>query len=121
MGTNPSESDVSRKVGARVRAIRQDRGWRMADLARDCGMPLNTLHKIETGGRRVTVDDLAKLTKGLGINAAALVADPAGVYVGSVVLQDECGAAICTAYVGQVLLPGETVTVRLPTLTVAAA
>lgn len=121
MGTNPSQSDVSREVGARVRTIRQDRGWRLVDLAARSGMSMNTLSSIETGGRRISVDDLVKLTAGLGINATDLLADPDGVYVGSVVVRGEYGKAICTVPVNQVLLPGETVSVRLPTLAMAAA
>jgi transcriptional regulator with XRE-family HTH domain len=65
-------------VRANIRRFREEQGWRLDDLAtliRHAGRPMSktTLSQIETGGRRVDVDDLMALSHVLGVNPNALL------------------------------------------------
>lgn len=68
-----SGTGVSREVGARVREIRTERGWRLVDLAAATGIKYQVLSKIELGERAVTVDDLMALTRALRTTSTSLL------------------------------------------------
>lgn len=65
-------------AAAEVARHRQRRGWEQAYLAQlvtDGGRPMSAsvLGKIESGGRRIDVDDLAALAAALGVTPSALL------------------------------------------------
>jgi transcriptional regulator with XRE-family HTH domain len=69
---------VSRVVGRQVQAARQRLHLKQADLAKrldDLGLPTHqaTIHRLETGGRRITVDDALALAAALGVRPLFLL------------------------------------------------
>lgn len=56
-----------RRLGPRLRAARQDRGWTLEDLAGRAGMSVSTLSRLESGKRQATLELLLPLAKQLGI------------------------------------------------------
>ncbi|MGN6127275.1 MAG: helix-turn-helix domain-containing protein [Humibacter sp.] len=65
----------SEQVGARLRAIRQSRGWTLDELASDAGMSASTLSRLESGKRQASLELLLPLTRRLGIRLDDLVPD----------------------------------------------
>ena len=55
--------DVARR---RLRTLRLARDWTLDELARRTNIGASTISRIETGHRRLAVDDLAELAQGLG-------------------------------------------------------
>ncbi|QKT08643.1 helix-turn-helix transcriptional regulator [Gordonia sp. X0973] len=72
--------DEIKQVGARLRALRNGRGWTLDDLAGRVGMSPSTLSRLEAGKRAPSLDLLLPLTRQLGIGLDDLVsptvADP---------------------------------------------
>lgn len=61
-------TDTSRKsFGKRVRSLRKYRGWTQEELAVKAHMDSKSLGAIERGERNVTLDNVAKLARGLGV------------------------------------------------------
>ncbi|MCE9582093.1 MAG: helix-turn-helix domain-containing protein [Planctomycetes bacterium] len=61
-------ADSSRKsFGKRVRALRKYRGWTQEELAVKAHMDSKSMGAIERGERNVTIDNVAKLARGLGV------------------------------------------------------
>lgn len=73
-------SAVPSDLGNRIRAYRRDRGWTLARLAEATGVAISTLSKIEHGKMSPTYDKLVQLSRGMGVDLAALfgAAPPAG-------------------------------------------
>ena len=71
--------DLSR-IGARLRAARQQRGWTLADLASKAGMSTSTLSRLESGRRQASLELLLPLVSVLDLRLDDLVrgepADP---------------------------------------------
>ena len=59
--------DELRKLGARLRSARQERGWTLDDLAERAGMSASTLSRLESGKRQASLELLLPLTRQLGI------------------------------------------------------
>jgi transcriptional regulator with XRE-family HTH domain len=77
MTAPPAAGPRSRRVGERVRRYRRWWGWSLVDLsarmtAVGCPMSASALSTIETGRRRVDVDDLYALARALGVEPALL-------------------------------------------------
>ena len=79
-------------MGARIKALRQKKGWSQRELARLAGVRHATLAELETGMRTETRTDIARrLAKTLGVTVDYLVGmyedpewgdgEPAGVAV----------------------------------------
>jgi transcriptional regulator with XRE-family HTH domain len=66
-------TDELAKVGARLRAARNDRGWTLDDLAERAGMSPSTLSRLESGKRQASLELLLPLTRQLGIRLDDLV------------------------------------------------
>ncbi len=72
-------------LGARLRAIRTEHGWRIADVSRMTGLAGSTISKVENGQMSLTYDKLLQLVRGLNLDfsvlfsAAPSQADPAPV------------------------------------------
>lgn len=61
-------------VRQRVRALRIARGWSLDELAERCFFSASTLSRMETGHRRIGLDQLTALARALGTTIDHLVA-----------------------------------------------
>lgn len=66
--------DVARR---RLRSLRVARGWTLDDLARRSNIGASTISRIETGGRRLAIDNLADLARALETTVDELLAEEA--------------------------------------------
>jgi transcriptional regulator with XRE-family HTH domain len=64
--------DVARR---RLRALRLAKGWTLDDLARRSNIGASTISRLETGHRRLAIDNLADLAKALDTTVDELLAD----------------------------------------------
>lgn len=64
--------DVARK---RLRSLRVGRGWTLEDLARRSNIGASTISRIETGHRRLAIDNLADLARALETTVDELLTD----------------------------------------------
>jgi transcriptional regulator with XRE-family HTH domain len=60
------DEDLDGLVRKRIRGLRAARGWSLDDLAARCYLSPSTLSRIETGGRRIALDQLAPIARALG-------------------------------------------------------
>ena len=67
------DADVDGLVRQRIRGLRVARGWSLDDLARRCHLSPSNLSRIETGHRRVALDQLIPIARALGITLDQLV------------------------------------------------
>ncbi|MFF3955439.1 helix-turn-helix domain-containing protein [Streptomyces sp. NPDC001890] len=63
-------------VGPRLRALRQERGTTLAQLSETTGISLSTLSRLESGGRKPTLELLLPLAKAYGVQLDELVGAP---------------------------------------------
>jgi transcriptional regulator with XRE-family HTH domain len=67
---------VDALVRARIRGLRLAQGWSLDDLAARCHLSPSTLSRIETGHRRISLDQLTGIARALGASLDALVEAP---------------------------------------------
>jgi transcriptional regulator with XRE-family HTH domain len=67
------ESDLDGLVRKRIRGLRVARGWSLDDLAARCYLSPSTLSRIETGHRRISLDQLSSIARALGTTLDQLV------------------------------------------------
>jgi transcriptional regulator with XRE-family HTH domain len=67
------DSDLDTLVRQRIRGLRAARGWSLDELASRCYVSPSTLSRIETGHRRIALDQLAPIARALGITLDQLV------------------------------------------------
>lgn len=60
-------------IRARIRGLRQARGWSLDALATRCHVSASTLSRIETGHRRITIDQLVPIARALDTTIDELV------------------------------------------------
>jgi transcriptional regulator with XRE-family HTH domain len=65
--------DLDTVIRARLRGLRLARGWSLDALAARCGLSPSTLSRIETGHRRIAIDQLAPIARALGTSIDQLV------------------------------------------------
>ncbi len=65
--------DVDAVVRRRLRALRVARGWSLETMGARCFLSPSTLSRIETGGRRIALDQLVPLARALGVSLDDLV------------------------------------------------
>lgn len=65
--------DLDSLVRKRVRALRAAHGWSLDDLAGRCHLSPSTLSRIETGHRRIALDQLTAIARALGTSLDQLV------------------------------------------------
>ena len=65
-------------VGARLRALRQQRGSTLAGLSQATGISVSTLSRLESGGRRPTLDLLLPISLAYQVSLDELVGAPGG-------------------------------------------
>jgi transcriptional regulator with XRE-family HTH domain len=63
-------------LGARVRALRSERGWTQEQLAHHTGFDRKSVNRIENAAYSPSVDRLFLLADALGVPAADLLGDP---------------------------------------------
>ena len=63
------------RPGAVVRAMREQRGWTLADLSERTGLSVSTLSKVENDKMSLTYDKLSRISKGLAIDIGQLFAE----------------------------------------------
>jgi transcriptional regulator with XRE-family HTH domain len=67
------EGDLDSTVRQRIKGLRLARGWSLDDLAERCYLSPSTLSRIETGHRRLSLDQLTSLARALGTSLDQLV------------------------------------------------
>jgi len=67
------DGEVDNLVRQRIRGLRLARGWSLDDLAARCYLSPSTLSRIETGHRRIALDQLAPIARSLGTTLDQLV------------------------------------------------
>ncbi|GIH03920.1 hypothetical protein Rhe02_19870 [Rhizocola hellebori] len=72
-----SDDAVLAAVGPRLRALRQRRGTTLAQLAELTGVSVSTLSRLESGGRKPTLELLLPLAKAYQVPLDELVGAPA--------------------------------------------
>jgi len=67
------DGDLDGLVRMRIRGLRAARGWSLDELAARCYLSPSTLSRIETGHRRIALDQLAPIARALGTTLDQLV------------------------------------------------
>lgn len=77
------ESELDAIIRARIRGLRLARGWSLDAVAARCHLSASTLSRIETGQRRIAIDQLVPIAQALGTSLDQLVesADDADVVI----------------------------------------
>ena len=73
MRTKQEDGDIDSLVRKRIRALRVAQGWSLEDLAARARLSPSTLSRIETGGRRLALDQLVTLARALDTSLDQLV------------------------------------------------
>ncbi|NUN50557.1 MAG: helix-turn-helix transcriptional regulator [Candidatus Brocadiae bacterium] len=68
----PPADSVRRSFGRRVRQLRDWRDWTQEELAVKAHMDTKSLGAIERGERNVTLENVAKIARGLGVELRQL-------------------------------------------------
>src|ERR1700729_2538847 len=67
------DGELDELVRKRIRGLRVAGGWSLDDLAARCYLSPSTLSRIETGHRRIALDQLAPIARALGTSLDQLV------------------------------------------------
>ncbi|MCX5206504.1 XRE family transcriptional regulator [Streptomyces sp. NBC_00237] len=67
------DGDLDNLVRKRIRGLRMAKGWSLDELAARCYLSPSTLSRIETGHRRIALDQLAPIARALGTSLDQLV------------------------------------------------
>ncbi|MFE3293134.1 helix-turn-helix domain-containing protein [Rhodococcus sp. NPDC059234] len=70
------EVSVDALIRQRIRGLRLSRGWSLEALATRCFLSPSTLSRIETGHRRIALDQLVPIARALGTTIDQLVESP---------------------------------------------
>ena len=65
---------ASERTGAAIRKLRLARGWTLADLSAESGVPLSTLSRVELGQNALNYDKLMRLCQALEVDVGGLMA-----------------------------------------------
>lgn len=68
------QQDLDQRIGARIRAEREARGWSLSTLAERAGVSRAMIHKVERGESSPTANLLGKLAGAFGLSMSMLVA-----------------------------------------------
>lgn len=71
------DGGMDRLVRQRIRGLRQARGWTLDALAARCHISPSNLSRIETGRRRIALDQLVPIARALGTTLDELIASDA--------------------------------------------
>ena len=70
--------ELEKTARRRLRSLRQARGWTLDDLAARAHVGASTISRIETGRRRLALDQLVTLARALGVTVDDLLTDGDG-------------------------------------------
>lgn len=73
----PVDASVASSIAERIAARRRERGLSQRALADLLGMDQSAVSRIESGDRRVSVDELSRIAQALDTNVGALLGKPA--------------------------------------------
>lgn len=76
---------VTAHPGSALKALRNQRGWTLAEVSKRTGLPVSTLSKIENERISLTYDKLALLSASLNVDISQLFAPPLGRVPGAVI------------------------------------
>jgi transcriptional regulator with XRE-family HTH domain len=65
---------ASERTGAAIRKLRLARGWTLAELSVESGVPLSTLSRVELGQNALNYDKLMRLCQALEVDVGGLMA-----------------------------------------------
>ena len=66
-------SQASERTGAAIRKLRLAKGWTLAELSDQTGVPLSTLSRVELGQNALNYDKLMRLCRALDVDLQGLV------------------------------------------------
>ena len=72
-----STDEATTTLGARVRALRRDRGWTLKQLGREAGLSHPFLSQLERGLARPSVGSVERISRALGVPVGLLWRTPA--------------------------------------------
>ena len=67
-------TDIEEVARRRLRSLRLARGWSLDELARRSNIGASTISRLETGHRRLAIDQLADLARALGATVDEIIA-----------------------------------------------
>jgi transcriptional regulator with XRE-family HTH domain len=73
---DPAGDQLERRTRDRIRALRTARGWSLDELARRTLISPSTLSRIETGHRRIAIDQLGPIARALETTIDELLTSP---------------------------------------------
>lgn len=66
-------SDYRKRLGLRIRRLRDQRHWSQEEFADRCGINRSYMGRIERGELNLTLDSLERVAKGLGTSVSTLL------------------------------------------------
>ncbi|NCG10633.1 MAG: helix-turn-helix domain-containing protein [Alphaproteobacteria bacterium] len=66
------ENNIKKIFGARVRALRTEKGWSQEDFAFECGLHRTYIGAVECGERNVSLENIKKIADTFKIDIAEL-------------------------------------------------
>ncbi|UCV03286.1 helix-turn-helix domain-containing protein [Dechloromonas denitrificans] len=76
-GVPPFDADLRQTLGENLRRLRAQRDWSQEDLAFECQLHRTFVAHVERGKRNISLDNIAKLARALGVPAYRLLVPPA--------------------------------------------
>ncbi|MGV8130608.1 MAG: helix-turn-helix domain-containing protein [Candidatus Pacearchaeota archaeon] len=70
---NLRNNDLILAIGARIRQLREAKGWSMDQLCLECEMEKTQLFRIESGKNNSTISTLSVIAKALGVTISELL------------------------------------------------
>jgi len=66
-------NNILKKLGKKVAKLRKQKGWSQEVLANKCGLHRTYIGSIERGGRNVSLINIEKIAKALGVKTTQLL------------------------------------------------
>ena len=66
------ENYIKKIFGARVRALRTEKGWSQEDFAFECGLHRTYISAVERGERNISLENIKKIANTFRIDIAEL-------------------------------------------------